>query len=254
MEFKKTTEELGKHYLYQHIRLDTNEPFYIGIGTKYNHKKDYTRAKARGRQRNSIWRGIVSRVDYRVEILFESDDYEPIKSKEIELISKYGQIIKSNGTLCNLTDGGDGTKGHNKMELWKPMFIYTKDGLFYKEFKNIQECATFLKCSKSSITVSYNKNHLIKGFIIKDYKVDSVEPILDIKEKLVLSKSKVIYQYDKDMNFIKEWSSTSEASRELCISGGHIRECANGNKTANYGKNIRKNAGGFIWKYEKTLK
>lgn len=27
-----------KHYIYRHIRLDTNEVFYIGIGTKYNRK------------------------------------------------------------------------------------------------------------------------------------------------------------------------------------------------------------------------
>lgn len=254
MEFKKKTSESGKHYLYQHIRLDTNEPFYIGIGTKYNHRKDYTRAKAKGKQRNNLWRGITQRVDYIVEILFESDDYEFIKTKEIELVKRYGQIIKNNGTLCNLTDGGDGTKGHNKSNQWKPMYLYTKDGVFYKEFKNIPECANFLNCAKKTIGVSYNKNHLIKGFIIKDYKVDNVESILDIKEKLVLSKSKVIYQYDKDINFIKEWSSTSEASRVLGISGGHIRECANGSKTANYGKNIRKTAGGFIWKYEKILK
>jgi hypothetical protein len=243
MEFKKLSEELGKHYLYQHIRLDTNEPFYVGIGTKYNHRKDYTRAKAKGKQRNSIWRGIVSRTDYLVEILFESDNYESIKSKEIELISEYGQIIKSNGTLCNLTDGGDGTKGSNKMELWKPMFIYTKTGEFYKEFKNIQECANFLESAKSSVKVSYNKNHLIKGFIIKDYKVDFVEPILDQKEKLVLSKSKKVYQYDNEMNLIKEWVSSSEASRVLGISGGGIRECC-----SEYG---RKKSGGFIWKYEK---
>jgi hypothetical protein len=243
MEFKKLSEELGKHYLYQHIRLDTNEPFYVGIGTKYNHRKDYTRAKAKGKQRNSIWRGIVSRTDYRIEILFESDEYEPIKLKEIELISQYGQIIKSNGTLCNLTDGGDGTKGHNATELWKPMFIYTKDGIFYKEFKNIQECATFLKCAKSTIRVSYNKNHLVKGFIIKDYKKELVEPILDIKEKLVLSKSKKVYQYDNEMNLIKEWESTSQASRMLGISGGHIRECCS--------EKGRKKSGGFIWKYEK---
>lgn len=26
----------GKYYLYRHIRLDKNEPFYIGIGTKGN--------------------------------------------------------------------------------------------------------------------------------------------------------------------------------------------------------------------------
>jgi hypothetical protein len=53
------------------------------------------------------------------------------------------------------------------------------------------------------------------------------------------------------MNLIKEWVSSSEASRVLGISGGHIRECANGNPTANNGKNFRKKVGGFIWRYEK---
>jgi hypothetical protein len=244
MEFKKITIELGKYYLYQHIRLDTNEPFYIGIGTKYNHKKDYTRAKARGRQRNSIWRGITQRVDYIVEILFESDVYDFIKTKEIELIKQYGQIIKNNGTLCNLTDGGDGISGYEQQDLWKPMYLYTKDGLYYNEFKNIGDCAIFLKCAKSTINVSYNKNHLVKEFIIKDYKTDKVEPILNKKEKLVSSKSKKVYQYDENLNLIKEWSSTSEASKVLGLSGGHIREVANGNTK-------RKKSGGYIWKYEK---
>ena len=32
--------ENGKYYLYRHIRLDKNEPFYIGIGTKNNAKFD----------------------------------------------------------------------------------------------------------------------------------------------------------------------------------------------------------------------
>lgn len=29
-------EPEGKYYLYRHIRLDKNQPFYIGIGTKPN--------------------------------------------------------------------------------------------------------------------------------------------------------------------------------------------------------------------------
>jgi hypothetical protein len=28
----------GQHYLYRHVRLDNNEPFYIGIGTKNKYK------------------------------------------------------------------------------------------------------------------------------------------------------------------------------------------------------------------------
>lgn len=37
----------GKYYLYRHIRLDKNEPFYIGIGTKNKHKYPYFRAKSK---------------------------------------------------------------------------------------------------------------------------------------------------------------------------------------------------------------
>ena len=33
----------GNHYLYRHIRVDKNEPFYIGIGTK--NKKQQEAAK-----------------------------------------------------------------------------------------------------------------------------------------------------------------------------------------------------------------
>lgn len=244
MEFINETFENGKHYLYGHIRLDTNDFFYIGVGTKYNHNKDYTRAKAKGKQRNYIWRGIVERCDYNVIILFESDDYNLVKQKEIELISKYGQIIKNNGSLCNLTNGGDGMLGVRNKELFKPVYLYTKRGEFYKGFESISDCTRFLNTSKSIVTLSTNKNYLIKGYIIKSYKTDRVEPILDIKEKLVLSKSKKVYQYDDNLNLIKEWESTSEASRCLNISGGHIREVANG-------KSKRKKSGGFIWKYEK---
>jgi hypothetical protein len=29
----------GKYFIYRHIRLDTNEVFYIGVGTKYYDKR-----------------------------------------------------------------------------------------------------------------------------------------------------------------------------------------------------------------------
>jgi hypothetical protein len=33
---------MKKYYLYRHIRLDKNEPFYIGIGKVLNEAKDYS--------------------------------------------------------------------------------------------------------------------------------------------------------------------------------------------------------------------
>ena len=101
-----------KYYIYRHIRLDKEEPFYIGIGTKNEkrHRKvetEYLRAYSKDRL-NSIWNKIVNKTPYEVEILLESDDYEFIKQKEREFISLYGRIDLGTGTLSNLTDGGEG--------------------------------------------------------------------------------------------------------------------------------------------------
>lgn len=254
MNFEKVTQENGKHYLYQHIRLDKNEPFYVGIGTKYNHDKDYTRAKATASQRSSIWRGIVSRTEYKVIILHENNDYNIIKQLEIDYIAKFGQIIYETGSLCNITKGGDGKLGYRNKKKLKQVYIYKKTGEFFKEFEANVDCARFLKVGDSCVNSLINKNYLLKGFILKSYKTDKVEPIKDIREKLREKRSKKVYQYSKDMILIKEWYSTEEASRELKISGGHIRECAIQNKTANGGKNLRLTAGGFKWFYEKIKK
>ena len=52
-------------FVYRHIRLDKNIPFYIGIGTteKRAYRKD---------GRNPIWNNIVNLTNYRVEILFDN--------------------------------------------------------------------------------------------------------------------------------------------------------------------------------------
>lgn len=93
-------------YLYRHIRLDKNEPFYIGIGLTEDSK--YIRANQKGCHRNNLWNKIASKTDYRVEILFDGETPEFVKEKEIEFIKLYGRINLNNGILSNLTDGGDG--------------------------------------------------------------------------------------------------------------------------------------------------
>ena len=93
-------------YVYRHIRLDNNTPFYIGIGNDNR----YTRAFNK-KNRNSHWKNVAKNTDYEVEILFEHEDYEFIKEKEIEFISLYGRKDLGLGTLCNKTNGGDGCLG-----------------------------------------------------------------------------------------------------------------------------------------------
>jgi hypothetical protein len=86
--------------VYRHIRLDKNEPFYIGIGKKKEraYRKD---------GRNSLWNKIINKTDYKVQILFEDVAVEFAKEKEKELIELYGRISLGSGILANLTEGGD---------------------------------------------------------------------------------------------------------------------------------------------------
>lgn len=105
------------HYLYRHIRLDKDEPFYIGIGTVYkqdlnsNNIKLYYKRAYSVQNKNKIWNRIIGKSNYEVEIIIESNDYTFIKSKEIEFIKLYGRLDLKLGILANLTDGGDGSVG-----------------------------------------------------------------------------------------------------------------------------------------------
>lgn len=94
-------------YVYRHIRLDKNQPFYIGIGSD----AEYKRANERTR-RSELWKKIIAKSDYFVEIIADEVSVEFAKEKEIEFIKLYGRIDKSTGTLCNMTDGGDGIHGY----------------------------------------------------------------------------------------------------------------------------------------------
>ncbi len=102
----------GKYYLYRHIRLDKNEPFYIGVGTKNACK--YCRAKTK-LKRNKYWERIVAKTPYEIEILIESNDYQFIMEKEREFIALYKRRDLENGSLCNLTDGGEGSPNSTRV-------------------------------------------------------------------------------------------------------------------------------------------
>lgn len=105
---------MKKYYVYIHYRLDRNEIFYVGVGTrtktdfKYN---KYTRAYSRYK-RSKFWKAIVDlNPDYKINIVYESDNHSEIINKEVELIKLYGRRDLRTGTLCNLTDGGEGVIG-----------------------------------------------------------------------------------------------------------------------------------------------
>jgi len=93
-------------YVYRHIRLDKNEPFYIGIGKIDNYKRAYLKSI-----RNVIWKQIVNKTNYDIEIIADNLTWEQACNKEIEFINLYGRIDNKTGCLSNMTNGGDGALG-----------------------------------------------------------------------------------------------------------------------------------------------
>jgi hypothetical protein len=97
--------------VYQHIRLDTNQIFYIGI------ELDTEKQKAKGLRpktkvgRNKFWNNIVNKTEYKIEIIKDNLTNQEAKYLEIRLISFYGRRDLNQGFLVNLTNGGDGTNG-----------------------------------------------------------------------------------------------------------------------------------------------
>lgn len=175
-------------YVYRHIRLDKNEPFYIGIslGNDPSYKRAYFK-----RKRNIIWNRIVNKSDYRVEIIFEDDCQEVIKEKEKEFIALYGRIDKGLGTLCNMTDGGDGTIGREVED-------------------HVREAVR--NASRNRPTSQKQKQ------VVGDrYRG---------KSGILHNRSKPVYCKEDDLYF----GSTSELSKNLGINPGTVRYYINNNK------------------------
>jgi len=88
-------------YVYQHIRLDTNEVFYVGVG------KNKCRISEK-RYRNKYWHHIVNKAGYRIDIIAEGITHQEALNLERQLIKTIGRKDLGLGPLVNMTDGGEG--------------------------------------------------------------------------------------------------------------------------------------------------
>lgn len=118
----------GKYFIYAHLRVDKCSLFYIGLGTKQGNCKSthYQRAFAK-RGRNPYWKNIVAKTEYKVIILFETDNLKEAKNKEICYINKYKDKV------CNISIGGDFPS--NLFLNKKKVYQYSLNGDFIKEWE-----------------------------------------------------------------------------------------------------------------------
>jgi hypothetical protein len=210
-------------YIYRHIRLDKNQPFYIGIGGDSNFKRAYNKLK-----RNDYWKSIIAITDYEVEIVMDDLSWDDACKKEIEFIKMYGRKNNDTGFLSNMTDGGEGTKGKIFSEEFKKNLSNRNIGNNYYlnkiKFNHTQE-------SKNKISQSIKgENH--PRFGTKKSKEE-------ITKSIISKGGKEFYVYLND-KIIAKYLSQQNCADDLRINRAAINMCL---------KNKRKHTSNYTFRY-----
>jgi hypothetical protein len=230
-------------YVYRHIRLDTNQVFYIGIGSAPYYKRAVSK-----RDRNIYWKRIVNKTDYKIEILFDEISIEEARIKEIEFIALYGRHNLGLGTLCNLTDGGEGNFGviisdETKQKMSKSQMGNTKYLLRTTPQEEINKKIS--QANKGKVRTEEFKQK------IKDYQLKNGHPSLgrtqseETRNKISNTKEKFsVVQKDLEGNIVKIWES-SKSVKQGGFYQSSVWKCCH---------NIQIQHRGFKWSYLKNNK
>ena len=241
--------DIGNFYLYRHIRIDKNVPFYIGMGSKCNRRKDgYCRAYGRA-DRTKYWKNITNISKYKVEILCESNNYEFILQKEIEFIKLYGRIDLGTGTLVNLTNGGDGGTGnaHGLSKERREIISKANKGRIspMKGRKQTQHCIDTLRKVHTGVPKSPEHRK----------KVGDAHRGKPLPERTYAWRYKKIDQFTINGEFIKSWNTIRDAGKYYKVGGSEISITCKANRgdyPLGHKSYNRKTCRGFIWKYNEN--
>lgn len=217
------------YLIYQHYRKDKGEVFYVGISS--NIKRPYKKSN-----RSSFWKKIINKTDYDVEILF--NDLTKIQAEiiEKELIKFYGRRDLGTGTLCNLTDGGEGgslgiIQSEETREKKRQASLGNQYAKGYKHTKEAKEKISNRSKNKNDKQIKASANNL------RNWSTSTKH-----KEMLSKIKSKPICLLNNKKEIIQIFKSLTEASKKLGVSVSKISLVCSGK---------RNHTGGFVFKYLK---
>ena len=174
------------YYVYAHYKKGTEDLFYIGIA-KYRIGdtigRKYLRAYQCSKlQRNYLWLRVYNKYGRDVKILYDNLTEKQAKQKEIELIAKYGTIIKGTGTLCNISGGGEGRFQDTSM--CKKIFVYDLQGRLINKFDSCNEAAYFYHLDRRNIGDAANMKRKTCGDLQFRYEYNKGKNLLHIENTL----------------------------------------------------------------------
>lgn len=224
---------MNDYYVYEWIRLDTNEPFYVGKG----HGNRWRKLK---RDRNSYFNNIVKSIPVAVNILHDNLDEEIAYGLEIYYIWLYRDVIGYK--MCNMNDGGEGQTlcGENNPFYGKHHTEETKQKISeYRKGKYLSE-ETKQKVSENHAFKGKKRpkhSEKMKGkFIGENHPMYGKNPLDYMTEEAKIERSKKISEnnakYWKGKHFTEETKNKiSEAKKGrnnpraravICLTTGKI--------------------------------
>lgn len=241
-------------YVYRHIRVDKNEPFYIGISNEdnYFYKRAYN-ASLGVRGRNNIWHNIVKKTRYNVDIMMDDITWSEAVKVEKYFIKLYGRKNNKTGILSNLTDGGEGviglsmsTSAKEKLSLInsKPIAQYDLNGIFITHYKGCVEASRILNVSNTPIWACVNlkkSNYTAYGFIWRLYNGDNSNITVDKNTLFFNSVKKPIKCFNRHGIFLNKYESITQAAFKLNLKTSNISQVLSG---------VCKTTNGYIFKLD----
>jgi hypothetical protein len=222
-------------YVYILIDPSDNIPFYVGKGNgsrMYDHEKNILKGK---KLKNlHLYYKISKILDSKKPILYnkvlENVDENTALIEEINQIQKIGRADLGLGTLCNLTNGGEGSCGLVYTDKMLKRRIELSAGKNNPMFghKHTDEAKKIMSIKRRSRNFEYkhSTDHKLKMKIFNPGGLKTSIPI---------------YQIDDIGNIVKEWKSSREAAKNLGVSHSNIWTCLK--------KHRNWKCGGFLWKF-----
>lgn len=208
--------DINNFYVYCHIRLDTDTPFYVGKGKNNRAHSKHNRSK--------YWNNIVKKYGYIIEIIEENLSEDKAFKKETEFVKLY----KSQGFCeANFTDGGDGASGAVRSEEtrqkmseaakgrkpWITGKKHTEETL--KKMSEAQKGKKHSEETKKRLSIS----HWSKNKTISKQSREKISKTLGSNEFKV---------YTKTNQYVGNWKTLSSCARDLNLQASGICCCLKG--------------------------
>jgi len=191
-----------KCYVYRHIRLDKNQVFYVGVGTKEK-EGEFRYVRAHSKNRSKFWKRVATKTPYEVDIILDNLTHKEADEKEKEFIKLYKRV-GDGGTLTNLTLGGEGWLGCKHTEEHKKYISEVSKRRRLTEEQKLR-VGDFHRGKKLS-----REHYLAFAFVNKGKKDSS--KVLE-KKRQNCKKNLLVLNSETGIYYV----SISETARALCI-------------------------------------